>query len=472
MNMKKKVNSEKPIFRSSLVMTDGRIVEMVYDEESSTSQFVVLDGDEIKTLPSFTLDPREPDYIPYPASHSMIKNKVILFPSEATEYGNEKALILEISSFIHKYLDVSKFFEDVASYYVLFSWVYDNFNELPYLRAIGDYGSGKTRLLQTIGSICYKPTFAGGATSVSPIFRLCDEFRGTLIMDEADFSQSDTYAEIIKILNSGHGKGIPVIRSESNSRNQFDARAFSVFCPKILATRNYFKDKALESRFIVEEMGQLKLRNDIPINLPDEFWAEALEIRNKLLMFRLKNYGKRKINIDLLDRSLEPRLNQIIMPLMSVIDDVSLQQELRASVKDYSLQMSADRGMEFDGQILDAIFKLTSGGNPEPTVGQIKDQMEQDWEDETGKNLTARGIGSRLRQSFKLKTRKTRSGFVIPESERPKLERWFQRYGIDGNVNDVNVVNNASSQTIKEAKTVEDISAEEVQKYFDSEDTA
>jgi CheY-like chemotaxis protein len=72
---------------------------------------------------------------------------------------------------------------------VLFSWIYDDFNELPYLRVIGDAGSGKTRFLLTVGSLCYKPIFASGASTVSPLFRALDIFRGTLLIDEGDFPQ-------------------------------------------------------------------------------------------------------------------------------------------------------------------------------------------------------------------------------------------------------------------------------------------
>ena len=78
-------------------------------------------------------------------------------------------------------------FENVATHYVLLTWLYDAFNELPYLRLRGDYGSGKTRALLTIGSLCYKGFFASGASTVSPIFHTLDAFRGTLIFDEADF---------------------------------------------------------------------------------------------------------------------------------------------------------------------------------------------------------------------------------------------------------------------------------------------
>src|SRR5262249_30867909 len=122
--------------------------------------------------------------VPYSPANNLIKHEVVLFPSEPSQYGSEQELLWEIQSYIHRYVDVSPLFEQVASYYVLFSWVHDNFSELPYLRVRADYGSGKTRFLLIVGSLCYKPIFASGASTVSPLFRIIDAFRGTLIVDE------------------------------------------------------------------------------------------------------------------------------------------------------------------------------------------------------------------------------------------------------------------------------------------------
>jgi len=36
---------------------------------------------------------------------------------------------------------------------VLFSWIYDDFNELPYLSVIGDPGSGKTQTSEKGGKL-------------------------------------------------------------------------------------------------------------------------------------------------------------------------------------------------------------------------------------------------------------------------------------------------------------------------------
>src|SRR5207245_10022378 len=109
---------------------------------------------------------------------------------------------------------------------------------------------------------------------------------GTLSVDEADFRFSDEKAEIVKILNNGNVRGLPVLRTMMNRQREFNPQAFHVFGPKIVATRGSYDDKGLESRFLTEEMGGRQLRADIPINLPNGFKDEAREIRNKLLLYR------------------------------------------------------------------------------------------------------------------------------------------------------------------------------------------
>src|SRR5688572_29543288 len=126
--------------------TAGTVVEMVYRAEASETVFAIYQDKKVEYAPSFSVDDRE-TLVPYSANNNLIRNKIILFPSEAAEYESEEQLVNEIRAFIHRYVDVSPLFETVAIYYLLLSWVYESFNELPYLRIRGDFGSGKTRFM-------------------------------------------------------------------------------------------------------------------------------------------------------------------------------------------------------------------------------------------------------------------------------------------------------------------------------------
>ena len=183
----------KKIRKASLVL-DDKIAETVYDKEKRQTQFVIYKDGEIKFLDKVKQDGQE--IFPLDAKSDLISKRVVLLPSEPLEYGTEAELVVDIQKFIHRNLEITPMYERIASYYVLLSWVYDRFSEIPYLRAIGDFGSGKSRFTHAIGSICYRPIFTGGATTTAPIFRILDEIRGTLILDEADLRFSDMTQDI------------------------------------------------------------------------------------------------------------------------------------------------------------------------------------------------------------------------------------------------------------------------------------
>jgi hypothetical protein len=375
--------------------------------------------------------------LPYSPKNILVKGRVVLFPSQAEEYTSEDELLNEIREFIHSYVDISPLFEKIACHYVLFTWIYDDFEELPYLRVLGDTGSGKSRFIRTVGSLCYKPIFAIGASSVSSLFRIMDLFRGTLVIDEGDFRVSDEKAEIVKILNNGNAQGIPVLRSEIAKGKEYSPKSYDVFGPKIISTRGLFEDKALESRCITEEMGQRKLREDIPLNLTPYHRARALQLRNKLLMFRFRNHGKRAIDPNLADRTIEPRLNQVFIPLLSVIEDEKARAELKNIAREYHKQIISDRGMEMEAQVLEMIRKLF-GMREEPTIKEITSHFIEKYGEDYDKKITPKWIGSIIRRKLNIKTEKGRTHFVIPGSEREKLERLYEKYGISEDISGSN----------------------------------
>lgn len=295
-------------------------------------------------------------YLPYSANTGVIDQAVVLFPERPAEYTSAPALIEEIRQFIHTYLDIDPFYERLAAYYVVFTWLYDVFENVPYLRALGDYGTGKTRFLQVIGAVCYRPVMVSGATTVSPIFRLLHMFRGTLVIDEADFSNSDAEAEIVKILNVGYYRGGVVLRSEKdpNSDDYFPSVS-QVFGPKILATRKLFTDRATESRCLTKRMTTRRPRPGIPYTLAGPFWAEAAALRNKLLTYRLRNWRPIDVAQTLADESVEPRLNQITMALKSLIDDPAMREQIDLFIRAYNEQLIGERQLTLPAVVLQAV---------------------------------------------------------------------------------------------------------------------
>ena len=272
----------------SRVLEDGRLVELLYDPAKTETALAVGSPDGSVALTSDLALPNGDRLVPYSAHNNLITTGCVLLPSRVGEYGDKADLLAEVRAYLHRYVDLSPLFEEIAAHYALLTWVYDSFRELPYLRFQGEYGTGKTRALIALGSICYKPFFASGASTVSPIFHILDVFRGTLVLDEADFRFSDATAGLTKILNNGTVDGMPVLRTMTNRQKELDPRAFRVFGPKLVGMREHFSDVALESRFLTEETGVRPLRSDVPLQVPGELAAEAQGLRDKLLAWRFR----------------------------------------------------------------------------------------------------------------------------------------------------------------------------------------
>jgi hypothetical protein len=425
---KKEKNDKVPT--SFTQLPDGSLVEMLYDPNRKPKTFFakwkngqITYHDQIEAEDGLVI-------VPY-RNNQIVETKAILFPSKVEPYSDEKTLLDDIQNFVRKYVAISEFYERLVCYYILFSWIYDCFNVLPYLRVLGDYGTGKSRFLQVIGSLCYRPIFCSGAATTSPIFRLIEKFKGTLIVDEGDFRDSDEHARLIKIFNQGYMKGFPVIINEPIG-NRYEPRSYDVYSPKILATRNEFKDKALESRCITEIMDG-NLRDDIPIILPNSFWEEALSLRNKLLMWRFENWKPREVDLSLTDRTIEPRLAQVTLPLLSVIADETLKHEFRQFVRDFNRRTILERGESLEAEVLCAVCQLFDQAIDKDaiTMKAIAEKVNEERED--GEQIKPRKVGHIVGKKLKLDKDGGKKGHyvMLTEKNQETLKRLKRRYGVD-----------------------------------------
>ena len=415
----------KPKTISFINCHDGRVAELIGDTKSGATMFAVYRVIEESIEIEDSLIVMGDTYLP--PHDDLIKSGTILLPSYPESYGTLKELMVNIDDFIYRYLDISDSYRKLASYYILLSWVYDCFETIPYLRAIGDYGTGKSRFQKIIGSLCYKPMFAGGATTPSPIFRIIDLYRGTLIIDEADFRFSDAQSEIVKILNCGYSTGVPVLRTEGERERM--PVAYNVFCPKILATRERFGDKALESRCLTEIM-QGNPRSDIPVHLPKTFNEEALQIRNMLLMFRFKHYGQIEVKPERAIAGVEARVNQILLPLLSIIEDKDVLEEMRIFATQYGQQIKDSRGEEVQAEVLKVLVEMVG---EKQTLGNklIAERVNKNRNLDNGEYKISPAKIGRLNSTFYNFQTKKVNGVTQIIWDTEKAQKLCQRYSVD-----------------------------------------
>ncbi|MDP2725998.1 MAG: DUF3854 domain-containing protein [Dehalococcoidia bacterium] len=341
-------------------LADGTLAEMVITADGRAFAIHTGTGD-VKIMSEY----RDGNTVYKPTSDNLA-SQVVSFAGGVAPYGSLGQLLSEVRRFTHTYVELPPNYEAIASLYVLLTWVHDYLSAVPYLRALGDCGTGKTRFLEVLGAVCFRSITAGGATSASPIFRILDKYGGTLVMDEADYEKSDAQQEVIKILNSGYKPGSPVLKSESVGGKNWEPRGYRVFGPKVIATRYRFKDKTLESRCLTHETQGLT-RDDMPLVLGARFRAEAFGLRAKLLSFRLEHLPvMARLNLEDArpQGNLEPRLQEIILPMKALAQgDTELEKTLAEFIGAMQAQITAERRNSLPALVLEAILALHHEGS-------------------------------------------------------------------------------------------------------------
>lgn len=427
--------SDAPTPTISRVCPDGTLIELLYDGGAAITALAVCTPDGTVSAESHVELATGERLMPYAPKNNLLTSGCVLLPSEVGTLLEKPKLVAQIKAFIHRYVDLPELYEDIAAHYVLLTWVHDAFNELGYLRFRGTPGSGKTRALLAIGSISYKPFFASGASTVSPIFHVLDSFGGTLILDEADLRFSDATADLTKILNNGTMNGLPVLRTMTNRHRELNPQAFKVFGPKIIAMRESFADDALESRFLTHDTGGRPLRKDISIHLPDTMRAEAQALRNSLLAWRFHARGKAGPDPSRLIEGITPRSNQTALALLSLIDNPAIRACVADDLAAAEARVSTKRATSPEAtmvRILRSMFAHTT--TPYLTLADVTALYNETTATRCELPLSAKTVGWMVRGKLGLETTKTRGVFVIPQSEGRKIASLATRYGLPADV--------------------------------------
>jgi hypothetical protein len=417
---KKKFKEQK----AGLVLSHDPLtmLEAVHDPLTNRLEFMAFtDGVSPYRLDEHVIDETK-SIIPPLAFLSTMETGLVALPSGVSPYGDQKQLISDIRSFLHRYVDIPSEQEEFIAHYILMTWVYDKFTAIPYLRFLGEPQTGKSRLLQVAGHLSYHATFAGGSTSAAGMFRLADKFHGTLIIDEADYKATDQWSDVVKILNTGYMRGNPIVRIEQGPYGM-KVKSYSAYGPKIIANRSRFSDPALETRCITFETRERKLRADVPRQLPAQFFDEARELRNKLLQWRFDNFASIVPDESKL-LELDPRLTQIGTPIYSVSRDEVFRERLIDYLKQYADEQRADKPQAI---VVEALTRLRTGTDDTFLVKQVTTRVnEVELEYGADERMSAKKVGLLL-HSLGFDKRRTKKGYqIIVETDR--LEELQQKY--------------------------------------------
>lgn len=448
-------------------VVDGWLIEYLYDQENDAASLAWRDPEgRIGSGEFVNINGRS--YRPSPPNDPM-RSGAIIFPSSLGESRSIAELVAYIELYLKSiYLMPSDKTARLIAYWILTTYLYDTFETVIYLRAMGGAGSGKSELIKRIGMACYRTMTANGAGSTSSLFRSVERYKGTVLLDEADLAQSDTEQDMIKFYNLGAMRGNPIWRTVEvtgpNGEKDWEAVSFQTFCPKLIAMRKDFRDDAVGSRsltlrLVPREMTELKAAG-IPLTINNSIRARAQALRNLLVRWRLATWQPEiEVDMDLYEMSISPRLNQVAGPLLAIArDDPEQQEDIRRTLREYYAESIITQSMTLSARVIEAMWKIWNypdlhkgmvkieedGGASLIKIGDITritneiiNEMNDEEEEDSGdgkfksREVKSQRVGRIIRTELSLQvTNRRRDGFWVYWNE-PRLQGLSTKYGIN-----------------------------------------
>jgi hypothetical protein len=427
-----KEDDEKPI-PTSFLETNDCILEQISSAElaecaelshgmASTGfvKFSKLTG-EVEEIDEFTTEGNTYK----PIVDAVFEKRGIYLPSGVTEYKDTAEIINQIDSFLKENCELPVYFERLFPYLVMFYWVYDKFPFIPYIHFVGGTGTGKTTAMDALGAISYKAIDTTGSMTIASLFRLATRWRGTLLIDEFD-TIGEGMSEMLSFLKAGVSNRL-LFRTEGEKEK--DVKAYVVKSPKFFTSEDPISDAGLQSRTMVVRMNKSTRR--IPLFKLPEYYEEAQEIRNKLLLWRLRNLNK--INLKEIKygfselESFDRRVQQVVTPIYYFSDPAA-----RLMITQFAIEQEEDTKRERRDSLPGRIFELAENLWATNQEVQIKALTIAINEDNIGyKDLTEKKIGAIVRTVLGFNTEKRghdKNAWIIRNTDQEK--RQIEYYGI------------------------------------------
>lgn len=459
--------------------SEGYLLDLVFDRKIMKAKFayahIFLGGKQEREISTANfLDVNGKRLVPMVDDN--IRYGTVLLPSDLGPLKDTRELLGKIEFFLKRYflLDNPLHYR-FGALYAIFTWVFDSFDQLLYLRARGGAGTGKSELMLRLGLVCYRMMITSGVSSLAGFKGLAHLYKGTLFIDEVDNLLKEDKGEMRALLNVRAMKRqarvvtmMEVLRADGT--HGFSPATTFVYGPTLMTMYGAFKDPGTESRcltFDLSEKEAIELMNAgiEPGYIPPELELEAQLLRNQLLHWRMKHWlpsieltDEDRKKYQLFDPQVSSRVNQIMRPLKVLAiyqQDKELLDELKqlgqANYQDeitrragtfeaiiFRALQAADEREEYAKYVYEGklgvlgvvryiLYKdLAVVANEIIDAENLSDGTEKSDHDKGVKSNT---VGTICRDAFRMPVHRTGSGWAVV-LDKTKIEIGKMRFGI------------------------------------------
>jgi len=304
---------------------------------------------------------------------------------------------------------------------------------VPYVSVSGPMGSGKSRILELLQQVVFRPLLTS-STSEAAIFRSLHAFGHTALLDEAERLRDPEMQGVLANLLAGYKRGGCATRCEKAGDGQILLRHFSVFGCKAFAAINEVPP-TLASRCIAVPMfrspkGSIKPR--LRVEDDAELWQRLRDALHILAMEHGSEWldlpGRQDVVPEMSGRNFE--LWQPLLGLAAWFEDRGAR-GLLDLLRQHALLL-IEQGREAatppDDEVLLQALARAVGSGIAPTAGELLATV-QDAEPSLFRNWTARAVAAHLKR-YGILSRKT-NGKKFFDPSHADLRRVQESYGID-----------------------------------------
>lgn len=385
----------KTVYRTSIT-TEDYVVDEIFKDNEFKYIAVFKSSKEWIEIPEFPHPPRV--FLPV-ENYDDIERCLLFLPEEPINYGKEEGLDKELYDFLDYWCDYPDEFKILDVAYIKMTWVFDWLITVPYRRALGEWGTGKSRWAECMLALS-KIGFKQGATATAAgIYRRADRWRGVQGFDENDYGGKSNIARMIQlVLNCSYKKTSGAVVRMIKAGDDFVDKSFVCYGPKIIAARNTFNDIATESRCITHRCYK---STKVPFEVTDDFYKSAQVLRNKLLMWRINHIDKVPLEIKRFERALinekvDPRLIEISKPLTRFLSNDNQLGVLAGVIGHSNDLLKAEKFFTREATVLRSVSSLLEEGKP-PVMGDIAQRINEVEGRMRWQKCTAREVASVLR---------------------------------------------------------------------------
>jgi len=358
-------------------LTKGYLDDETYFEEllkDETEQFIVYNIKTDKWTFETEIEHNGNVILPQPISQT--QRESLTLADDVEEYGSLSDLRKEMLSFALAEFDPVENRElfELMIHLELISWIASermkNLPEkfIPILSARGPSETGKKRFLTVARWLSYRSLYALKTTKVPTLFRAISPWGGTLILDEADLTDSSESNEFVEFMNS-RSDGVPIPRFNSGAQ---EVEFFHSFGLTVIAERSAAFDDGYESRKMIFPSDATTQPEKYSL-IPSNGWAaKGRQLQRKLLLFRLRHL-KGDVPSNLIIEGIKGfRVRESLLLLQTLKDeDSEIVDNLKQLAKMLQKRIIEERSGSMEGIIINIVYNkiLDDNARIEPFRG-------------------------------------------------------------------------------------------------------